>query len=322
MYRRIVDDTFSVVDSRERALQFLDCLNGLHKALKFTMESEEEGQLPFLEVLVMKEAGKFATTIYRKPTFTGLYTRWDSYCATGQKIALLRSLTQRAKKISSPQHLGNEITKLKSIFSINVYPEPIVDRVMRHVLESGPGPPAPAAESRKLDKVYIRLSWLGPTSTGFKNRIFRTTRAATTTCTPVCVFTTRRMLSTCNKDVLPAAEISNVIYLFNCACGHGYVGRTSQRLEERIKQHVPVSLVAKATCHQQQEPAKKPLETKHTMVLRSQSRGAAEKKTTSEDEASDDEASDDGALEIRKSDSALPGTSRNRLSAGIKSVPT
>ena len=98
---------------------------------------------------------------------------------------------------------------------------------------------------------------LGPTSTGFKNRIFRTTREATTTCTLVCVFTTRRMLSTCNKDVLPAVELSNVIYLFNCACGHGYVGRTSQWLEERIRQHVPVSLVAKATCHQQQEPAKK-----------------------------------------------------------------
>ena len=176
---------------------------------------------------------------------------------------------------------------------------------MRHVLESGPGPPAPAAESRKLDKVFIRLPWLGPTSAGFKNRLFRTTREATTNCTPVCVFTTRRMLSTCNKDVLPAVELSNVIYLFNCACGHGYVGRTAQRLEERIRQHVPVSLVAKATCHKQQEPPKKPVEAKHTMVLRSQSRGAAEKKTTSEDEASDDEASDDGALEIRKSDSGI-----------------
>ena len=83
------------------------------------------------------------------------------------------------------------------------------------------------------------------------------------------------------------------------------IGRTSQRLEERIRQHVPFIFVAKAMCHQQQEPAKKPVETKHTMVLRSQSRGAAEKKTKSEDEASDDEASDDGALEIRKSDSGI-----------------
>ena len=43
------------------------------------------------------------------------------------------------------------------------------------------------------------------------------------------------------------------------------------------------------------------LETKHIMVLSSQSRGAAENKTTSEDVSSDDEASDDWALEIRKS---------------------
>ena len=195
---------------------------------------------------------------------------------------------------------------------------------MQHVLESGPGPSAPAAESRKLDKVYIRLPWLGPTSTGFKNRISRTTSEATTTCSPawVCVFTTRMMLSTCSKDVLPAVELSNVIDLFNCACGHGYVGRTSQRLEKRIRQHVSVSLVAKATCHQQQEPAKKPLEMKHTMVLRSQSRGAAEKKTTSEDEASDDEASDDGGLKSASLTAALPGTWRNRTSTGIKSAPT
>ena len=122
---------------------------------------------------------------------------------------------------------------------------------------------------------------------------------------PVCVFTMRRMLSTCNEDVLPALDLSNVICLFNCACGHGYAGRTSQRLEERIRQHMPVSLVAKATCHQHQEPAKNPVETKHTMVLRSQSRGAAAKNTTSEDEASDDEASDDGAVEIRKSESGI-----------------
>ena len=41
------------------------------------------------------------------------------------------------------------------------------------------------------------------------------------------------------------------------------------------------------------------------MVLRSQSSGAAAKKTTSEDKASDDEVSDDGALEICKSDSGI-----------------
>ena len=100
LYRRFVDDTFALVESRSSAEKFLKCLNGLHPGvLRFTMEGEENGRLPFMDVLVRREMAGFTTTIYRKPTFTGLYTRWDSYCATGQKIALIRSLTQRAKKI-------------------------------------------------------------------------------------------------------------------------------------------------------------------------------------------------------------------------------
>ena len=38
-------------------------------------------------------------------------------------------------------------------------------------------------------------------------------------------------------------SLSNVFYLFKRDCGCTYVGRTIQRLEERIKQHVPKSLV-------------------------------------------------------------------------------
>ena len=35
----------------------------------------------------------------------------------------------------------------------------------------------------------------------------------------------------------------NVIYVFTCACGHKYVGKTTQRLGDRMKQHIPDSLV-------------------------------------------------------------------------------
>ena len=61
------------------------------------------------------------------------------------------------------------------------------------------------------------------------------------------------MLTTCVKDSLPTESLSNVVYLFNCACGHSYVGRTMQRLEERIKQHVPKSLFTGAGCQENEE---------------------------------------------------------------------
>ena len=44
------------------------------------------------------------------------------------------------------------------------------------------------------------------------------------------------------KDVLPASQQSNIVYEFSCHCDSRYVGRTSQRLQDRIKQHVPKSV--------------------------------------------------------------------------------
>ena len=44
------------------------------------------------------------------------------------------------------------------------------------------------------------------------------------------------------KDVLPSHHHSNVIYYFVCHYDSRYVGRTSQRLEKRIKQHVSRSI--------------------------------------------------------------------------------
>ena len=114
LYKRYVDDTFSLfIGGREEAEEFLEVLNKLHPCLQFTMESEGDGKLPFLDVLVLRDevSEVVLTTIYRKPTFTGLYTRWDSFCAPRYKIAVIRSLAFRTKKICSSALLSSELEK-------------------------------------------------------------------------------------------------------------------------------------------------------------------------------------------------------------------
>ena len=74
-YDRFVDDTFSVLPCRADSEQFFHLLNGLHPALKFTVEEERDGKLPFMDVLVERVTDGFQRSVYRKPTFTGLYTR-------------------------------------------------------------------------------------------------------------------------------------------------------------------------------------------------------------------------------------------------------
>ena len=79
VYDRYVDDIFSHFVNEKACDEFFDVLNGLHPALKFTCEHEDRS-LPFMDVRVTRETtGDVNTSIYGKPTFTGLYTTWDSF---------------------------------------------------------------------------------------------------------------------------------------------------------------------------------------------------------------------------------------------------
>ncbi|GJQ79245.1 hypothetical protein Trydic_g5489 [Trypoxylus dichotomus] len=71
---RYVDDTFVIwPHAREQLVHFLDHLNGKHK-IKFITEVEDQNQLPFLDILVRKNAdGILGHTVYCKPTHTNRY---------------------------------------------------------------------------------------------------------------------------------------------------------------------------------------------------------------------------------------------------------
>ena len=47
-----------------------------------------------MDVRVTRGTVGIITSLFRKPTFTGLYTPWDSFSPTIYKINLIRALTQ------------------------------------------------------------------------------------------------------------------------------------------------------------------------------------------------------------------------------------
>jgi len=237
VYFRYVDDCFALFDNRGMALEFLRLLNGMHPSLFFTMEEESNDKLSFLDVLVLRNGHSFLTTLYRKPTFTGLYIQWQSFSAKRQKLALICSLTTRAKRLCSPSLLPEELEKLRNIFISNGYPLTIVDRYMELVLKDklvyyGP----------KKCQIYLKLPWLGDYSSRFESRISNIISSSFPALRLLCCFSSRSIFSTTNKDVLPMHNLSNLVYSFTCVCERMYIGKTTQRLSERIKQHIPVAL--------------------------------------------------------------------------------
>jgi hypothetical protein len=72
-----MDGTFVIwKHSIEAFHNFLYHLNNSRTFIKFTEETDVNGHLPFLDVLVMKKEGSF--TVHRKPTQTGRYIRCNS----------------------------------------------------------------------------------------------------------------------------------------------------------------------------------------------------------------------------------------------------
>ena len=168
IYLRYVDDIFVSFRSRNDALLFFDKLNDLHSSLSFTMKEENNNKLPFLDVLIERCDSSFLTSVYRKPTFTGLYLSWDFFAPRSRKLNLIRCLSFRALNICCDSKIEDEQKVIKEIFINNGYPEEVIDDNIKltvtrfkNIKIFGP-PKCP---------VYFRLPWVGPASQSFAEKV-------------------------------------------------------------------------------------------------------------------------------------------------------
>ena len=141
--------------------------------------------------------------------------------------------------ICSKGKLSSELDNIRSIMAENGCPDHVVNSSITKKIRNFRRPPS---YGPKKCPVYLHLPWLGAISTRFEKQVASAVQRCYFSVEPRVVFTTRKLLPTSKKDVLPASQQSNIIYEFSCHCDSRYVGRTSQRLQDRIKQHVPKSV--------------------------------------------------------------------------------
>ena len=67
--------------------------------MKFPFEEEINGKLPFLDVEVSREGNKFVTTVYHKPTLSGVYMHFDSFLPPTYKFGMIYILAFRCFSI-------------------------------------------------------------------------------------------------------------------------------------------------------------------------------------------------------------------------------
>ena len=94
-HRRHVNDIFALFSSPDHTDKFKEYLSSKYPNLNLFIEEEKNGCLPFLDINNFCENEKFATKVYRKRTFSVVYTNFKSFIHETCKLDLIKSLLFR-----------------------------------------------------------------------------------------------------------------------------------------------------------------------------------------------------------------------------------
>ena len=243
-FARYVDDIFVLIRSSDHIVKLAEYFSSQHPNIKFTYELENDNTLPFLDVNVFRDAGKFSSTVHRKTTFSGVYSNFRSFMPDAYKKGLVSTLLYRAFMIcSSFESVHKEVEKLKQVFSKNGYPSKFVDKCILKFFNKQYEKKIPVHTVPKLELMIV-LPFLGTTSWKVKNELIRTFRKNVPFSNLKIIFKTGRRLSSFFpfKDKFPKSLLSGVIYKFTCAkCNLSYVGCTKRFWETRLQEHTHIS---------------------------------------------------------------------------------
>ena len=129
VWERHIDDVFSTVRN-SNLHNFFQHINSLHPKTKFTMETEQNSQLPFLDTLIQRYSDNtISVRVYRKPTHTDQYLKFTSHHLARAKKSVIISLFNRAKNtISNPSDQEKEENHLTAVLQANGYPKKFISK--------------------------------------------------------------------------------------------------------------------------------------------------------------------------------------------------
>ena len=125
-YRRYVDDIFVLFKSSDHLPLFKSYMNSRHHSMSFSSESEKDDIIPFLDIQICREGGKFS----------GVYTHFDSFVPMPYKFGMIYYIVYRCFTLcSSFQRFHKELEVVKEIFRKNGYPISFIGRCIKFFLD-------------------------------------------------------------------------------------------------------------------------------------------------------------------------------------------
>ena len=225
LWLRYVDDTFCAL-KKEHMTEFHQHINFVCHHIQFTMEEEQDLSLTFLDVLVVRHDKTLSTQVYCKSTHTDRYLHFDSHHHQHQKLAVTKTLHDRANTHNTiPADARHETTHVLSVLQLNGFP----------LQYSYPIPKVKQRNTTQHLKHFTSIPYVQGTS----ERIDCILNEAGVKVGIKPVKTIGNIL-TSPKDPIAEHKKSRLVYKIPCAdceCEFVYVGQTKQDLKSRVAEH-------------------------------------------------------------------------------------
>lgn len=248
-YRRYMDDTFVLFKDKSHATKFLNFINQHHPNILFTMETEVNSSLPFLDVNIIRNNSSFQTSVYRKSSFSGLGMSYFSFCTNRFKNNGILTLLHRAYVVCSNFNLlHEEFQFLIAFFNTNGYPINFIQSKIKYFLDKIYVNNSINNNSPSLDTLqpfYVSLPYFGHQSEKMKIELMSLLKKYFINHNFNLILTNSFTIGSLfgYKDALPVNMLSSVVYKYSCpTCGSAYVGSTIRNLATRVCEHAGVSV--------------------------------------------------------------------------------
>ena len=236
-YRYVTYEVFAVV-KKIHVQNLLDHLNKQHPSIRFTVETEREGKLPYLDVRVSRvEIG--AVEVYRKPTHSSRYLQFSSHHSDNAKISVARALFERVSFVTGEEKRKKESGTIEEELKLNNYPHEMIFRERRKAIkkqreraeEQTASERTTGEETRK--KATISIPYIQGTSEAIR-RVFGQLGKRTAMRSSKIKWSIMKGV----KDKQKEEEIPGVVYAIGCSDRRKvYVGETRRTAAQRVKEH-------------------------------------------------------------------------------------
>ena len=238
LYARYMDDIIRIIKQREIDQKLVE-INNLHPSLKFTIEREENGSIPFLDMRIIHSNGQLSSTWYNKPTDTGLIMNYHALAPKKYKRSVVSGFVYRIyRACSSWQYFHDSMERAKRVLERNQYPpafyDPIIKETLNTILQSSKRLQTEQPPAETTRKYPLIIQYRGKSTEEYARALHHCSA-------PCTIIMTIRKLKTTMPSLKPPVEKmirSGIVYKITCPrCTACYVGQSSRHLQTRFKEH-------------------------------------------------------------------------------------